>query len=159
MARTVETAGRVELQPDEAAALWRDPRRWSSFVEGFQRIEQMSRQWPEPGAKLVWDSGPGGRGRVTEKVSESSPTRFATMVYEDRLHGTQTAAFAPDREGGAQVRLSLQYELTANNPFNALTDLLFIRRALRDALARTLRRFALEAEEEAGLRQPPGEGA
>ena len=32
-----------------------------------------------------------------------------------------------------------------------MTDLLFIRRALRDALGRTLRRFAVEAEDEAGL--------
>ena len=34
----------------------------------------------------------------------------------------------------------------------AVTDMLFIRRALRDSLERTLRRFAVEAEEEAGLR-------
>jgi len=33
-----------------------------------------------------------------------------------------------------------------------VTDLLFIRRALGDSLGRTLRRFAVEAEEEAGLR-------
>jgi hypothetical protein len=142
----------VALQPDEAAALWRDPRRWSAFVEGFQRLEEVGANWPEPGAKLVWDSGPGGRGRVTEKVAASDPTRFATQVYEDRLFGTQTATFTPDPEGGAQVRLTLQYVLTGDNPFNAVTDLLFIRRALRDALARTLGRFAVEAQEEAGLR-------
>jgi hypothetical protein len=148
----VEAAGRVALQPDEAAALWRDPRRWSAFVEGFQRLEELGQSWPEPGARLVWDSGPGGRGRVTEKVAENGPTRFATKVYEDRLYGTQTAAFAPDAEGGAEVRLTLEYELTGENPFNPVTDMLFIRRALRDALGRTLRRFAVEAQEEAGLR-------
>lgn len=152
MGRTVEAAAQVGLQPDEAAALWRDPRRWSGFVEGFQRIEKLGSEWPEPGAKLVWDSGPGGRGRVTEKVSENAPTRFATKVYEDRLYGTQTATFAPNAGGGADVRLSLEYELTADNPFNAVTDLLFIRRALRDALGRTLRRFAIEAGEQAALR-------
>ena len=152
MSRTVEAAGRVALQPDEAAALWRDPRRWSAFVEGFQRLEELGQTWPEPGARLVWDSGPGGRGRVTEKVAENGPTRFATKVYEDRLYGTQTAVFAPDTEGGARVLLSLEYELTGDNPFNPVTDLLFIRRALRDALGRTLRRFVVEAEEEAGLR-------
>jgi hypothetical protein len=148
----VEAVGRVALQPDEAAALWRDPRRWSAFVEGFQRLEEVGASWPEPGAKLVWDSGPGGRGRVTEKVAVNDPTRFATKVYEDRLYGTQTAAFTPDPEGGAQVRLTLEYELTGANAFNAVTDLLFIRRALRDALARTLGRFAVEAQEQAGLR-------
>ena len=152
MSRTVEAAGNVALQPDEAAALWRDPRRWSGFVEGFQRIEELGAKWPGEGAKLVWDSGPGGRGRVTEKVAENSPTRFATKVYEDRLYGTQTATFAPNSDGGADVRLSLEYQLTGDNPFNPVTDLLFIRRALRDALGRTLRRFAVEAEEEAALR-------
>jgi hypothetical protein len=148
----VEAAGRVALQPDEAAALWRDPRRWSAFVEGFQRIEELGQTWPEPGAKLIWDSGPGGRGRVTEKVAENGPTRFATKVYEDRLYGTQTAWFKPDADGGAEVHLSLQYELTGDNLFNPVTDMLFIRRALRDALGRTLRRFAVEAQEEAELR-------
>ncbi len=152
MSRTVEAAGDVALQPDAAAALWRDPRRWSAFVEGFQRIEQVAPEWPEPGAKLIWDSGAGGRGRVTEKVAENAPTRFATKVYEERLYGTQTAMFAPNADGGAAVVLTLEYELTADNPFNPVTDLLFIRRALRDALGRTLRRFAVEAEEEAALR-------
>jgi hypothetical protein len=152
VSRTVEAAGRVALQPDEAAALWRDPLRWSAFVEGFQRIEELGQTWPEPGAKLIWDSGPGGRGRVTEKVADNGPTRFATKVYEDRLYGTQTAVFRPDADGGAEVHLSLQYELTGDNPFNPVTDMLFIRRALRDALGRTLRRFAVEAQEEAGLR-------
>jgi hypothetical protein len=37
-------------------------------------------------------------------------------------------------------------------PFRAVADLLYIRRALRDALVRSLRRFAVEAEEDAGLR-------
>ncbi len=152
MSRTVEVIGEVTLQPDDAAELWRDARRWSAFVEGFQRIETMAENWPEPGAKLVWDSGASGRGRVTEKVSENAPTRFATKVYEDRLYGTQAASFAPNTEGGADVTLSLEYELTNNNPFKAAADLLFIRRALRDALRRTLRRFAVEAEEHARLR-------
>ena len=89
---------------------------------------------------------------MTEKVSRNDPTRFATKVYEDRLHGTQTAAFTPNADGGADVELSLEYQLTSGNPFSALVDLLFIRRAVRDALRRTLRRFAVEAQEEAGLR-------
>ena len=152
MSRTVAVTGDVALQPDEAAELWRDPGRWSAFVEGFQRIETKAESWPQPGAKLVWDSSASGRGRVTEKVAENAPTRFATKVYEDRLYGTQAATFVPNSDGGADMTLSLEYELTNNNPFNAVADLLFIRRALRDALRRTLRRFAVEAEEHARLR-------
>lgn len=149
---TVCAAGTVVLQPDEATTLWRDPRRWSAFVEGFQRLEDVSAEWPEPGAKLVWDSGPTGRGRVTEKVADNGATRFATKVYEDRLYGTQTAVFVPNADGGADMELSLDYALTSQNPFAPLVDVLFIRRAVRDALRRTLGRFAVEAQEEAGLR-------
>ena len=93
-----------------------------------------------------------GRGRVTEKVSRSDPTRFATKVYEDRLYGTQTAVFTPGADGGATMELSLEYQLTGDNPLKAVLDLLFVRRAVRDALRRTVRRYAVEAEEEAGLR-------
>ena len=54
--------------------------------------------------------------------------------------------------GGSVVEVALEYELTGGGPFRALADAIFIRRALRDALRRTLSRFAVEAEEEAGLR-------
>jgi hypothetical protein len=48
--------------------------------------------------------------------------------------------------------LELEYELTGAGPLAALTDALFIRRALRDMLRRTVSRFAVEAQEEAALR-------
>ena len=108
--------------------------------------------WPEPGAKVVWESGPGGRGRVTEKVVERSHGSFATQVFEERLVGRQTAAVEPAGEGGTRVALELRYELAREGPLGALADALFVRRALGDSLVRTLRRFAVEAEDEAGLR-------
>jgi hypothetical protein len=152
MARRAEATAPVVLEPDAAAALWRDVRRWPGFVEGFQRVEEAGSDWPGEGAKVVWVSGPGGRGRVTEKVVASGPTSFTTRVHEQRLHGTQTAAFAPGPGGGSSAHLTLDYELAGENPLKGITDVLFIRRALRDSLARTLRRFAVEAEDEAGLR-------
>ena len=141
----------VVLEPDAAAELWRDVRRWSAFVEGFGRVEEMSGDWPAPGARVVWHSIPSGRGRVTEKVLEAAPRRFATQVFDDSLHGRQLAVFEPAPEG-ARVDVQLEYELTKYEPLRALADALFISRALRDSLRRTLRRFAVEAEEEAGLR-------
>jgi hypothetical protein len=152
MARRAEATAQVVLAPEEATALWRDLRRWPGFVEGFQRVDQAAEDWPAEGAKVVWVSVSGGRGRVTEKVVASGPTSFATRVHEERLHGTQTAAFAPGPAGGASARLTLEYELAGENPLKGVTDLLFIRRALRDSLARTLQRFAVEAQDEAGLR-------
>ena len=140
----------VPLSPEVATALWRDVRRWPGFVEGFQRVESET-GWPGEGAKLVWVSGEGGRGRVTEKVKSSAPTEFQTLVFEDRLVGTQSFV-AAEHGDGSRVELALSYELTSESPLKGLTDLLFIRRALRDALGRTLRRFAVEAQDEAGLR-------
>jgi len=141
----------VPIGPEKATATWRDPRRWGGFVEGFQRVEEQSPDWPAEGAKVVWQSGPGGRGRVTEKVKSAAPTAFGTRVYEKRLVGTQTFRAAEDG-AGSRVDVTLEYQLTSQSPLKGVTDLLFIRRALRDALTRTLRRFRVEAEDEAGLR-------
>jgi len=152
MARTVSARGRVPLDPSGALALWTDVERWPSFVEGFARVLERDSQWPEEGARVVWESGAGGRGRVTERVVEHRDDRFATEVFEERLSGTQRFAVTPDG-GGTRAELSLEYELTSGAPLRAVADLLFIRRALRDALARTLRRYGVEAEDDAGLRE------
>ena len=140
------------LEPSRALALWSDVRRWPSFVEGLARVERLSPAWPEPGSKVSWESAPGGRGRVTEKVLERSDERFVTEVFEERLRGRQAAEFRAGPGGGAHVALALDYELARGGPVGAITDVLFVRRALRDALVRTLRRFAVEAEDDAGLR-------
>ena len=73
------------------------------------------------------------------------------QVFEDALMGTQTFRAAPASDG-AEVELSLEYELVKYGPLRGLADAIFIRRALRDALRRTLFRFEIEAEEEARLR-------
>ncbi len=148
---SVRAAATLPLGPEAATAMWREPRRWAAFVEGFQRVEEQSPDWPAEGAKVVWVSGPGGRGRVTEKVKSGAPTAFATLVYEDRLVGTQTFRAVEDGEG-SRAEVTLEYQLTSESPLKQVTDLLFIRRALRDALGRTVRRFAVEADDEAGLR-------
>lgn len=144
-------AAEVPLEPGDALTLWADVRRWPSFVDGFERIHELSPDWPERGSRVVWASRPGGRGRVTEKVVDRGVRRFSTRVYEERLAGTQTAEVAP-AERGTRLELRLEYELSKGGPLGVALDLLFIRRALRDALARTLRRFVVEAEEDAGLR-------
>ena len=100
---------------------------------------------------MIWETVPAGRGRVTEKVTESAPDQIATLVFEDRLAGRQTFRVAP-APSGAAVQLSLEYALTRYGPLGPVADVLFIRRAIRDSLRRTLFRFAVEAEEEAGLR-------
>jgi uncharacterized membrane protein len=151
MARVARAATVVSLAPEGALALWTDVGRWPTFVEGFAHKVEQSEDWPSEGSRVVWESGPGGRGRVTEKVLQHGTGRFETRVSEDALQGSQSLSVSEDAEG-TRVELSLDYELTKYGPLRAVADALFIRRALRDALRRTLRRFAVEAEEEAGLR-------
>jgi uncharacterized membrane protein len=151
MPRTARAATVVPLAPEGALALWTDLDRWPTFVEGFARTLETSGDWPAEGARVVWESGPGGRGRVTEKVLEHGTGRFATRVSEEALQGQQSVSIAEDAEG-TRVELTLEYELTKYGPLRAVADVIFIRRALRDALRRTLRRFKVEAEEDAGVR-------
>jgi len=141
----------LSLTPAETLALWSDVARWPSFVEGFARQLELTADWPEPGGRVVWESTPDGRGRVTERITENAPDRFSTQVFEKALTGTQTLRALPATDG-SEVELSLEYELTRYGPLSALADALFIRRALRDSLKRTVYRFAVEAEDEAGLR-------
>ena len=134
------------MPPTEAEALWTDLERWPAFVEGFARLVNAGSRWPEPGSQVVWESIPGGRGRVTETVEEREPgRRFVTAVSEERMRGTQTATFEPDGEGGTLVEVELEYELEQGGPLAAIANALFIRRAISDAIARGLQRFAVEA--------------
>jgi Polyketide cyclase / dehydrase and lipid transport len=150
--RTARAETDVVLTPEAALRLWTDPTRWATFVEGFARVVEQDGGWPGEGSRLVWESVPAGRGRVTEKVLRGAAAdRFATQVFEERLMGVQTFR-AAESETGSRVELSLEYALTKYGPLGGLADAIFIRRALRDSLRRTLSRFAVEAEEEAGLR-------
>jgi hypothetical protein len=149
--RTARAEAEVPLTPEAAVRLWTDVSRWATFVEGFAHAEELDPHWPSEGCRVVWTSVPAGRGRVTEKVVESGPQQLSTMVFEDRLAGRQTLR-ATESGTGSLVELSLEYTLTKYGPLAAVADAIFIRRAVRDSLRRTLFRFAIEAEEEAGLR-------
>jgi uncharacterized membrane protein len=141
----------VPLPPAEAYELWTDVTRWPTFVDGFSRSERLDESWPATGAKLVWKSVPGGRGSVTERVTKAQPGALHEVaVFEEKLDGTQRTTFTPAEEG-TRVALELDYKASVGGPLRALVDVLFIRRAQNDALARTLRRFATEAAEQAAL--------
>lgn len=148
--RRASARGTLPLTPPEVFRLWSDIDRWPTFVEGFARELERTDAWPEPGGRAVWESGAGGRGRVTETVTERAGDRFSTQVYEEALTGTQTLRALPASDG-SEVELSLEYRLSRYGPLRGLADVLFIRRALRDSLRRTLVRFRVEAEEEARL--------
>jgi hypothetical protein len=150
--RVARAERQVVLTPEATLRLWTDPARWATFVEGFAHVVERDDGWPAEDTRLVWESVPAGRGRVTEKVvTPPASDRFATRVFEERLIGLQTLR-AVESEGGSWVELTLEYTLTKYGPLGAVADALFIGRAVRDSLRRTLFRFGVEAEEEAGLR-------
>ncbi len=149
--RVVRESVLAELPPLVAQRLWTDTARWPTFVDGFARVVEIDPAWPEPGSRVVWESGPAGRGRVTERIRELAPgERIVSQVFEGQLTGIQRVTFEPDSDGSLVV-VELEYELQKGGPLRKLTDVLFIRRALSDMLARTLRRFSTEAAEQASL--------
>jgi Polyketide cyclase / dehydrase and lipid transport len=148
--RVVRESVITELAPLVAQRLWTDTTRWPTFVDGFAHIVQIDPEWPAPGSKVVWESGPAGRGRVTERITETTDNAIVSEVFEAQLTGTQRVTFEPDA-GGSLVTVELEYELQKGGPLRGLTDVLFIRRALSDMLTRTLRRFSTEAAEQARL--------
>ncbi len=123
--------------------LWFDTARWAAFVDGFNHVVKVEGDWPQEGT-LIWDSHPGGRGRVVEQVRWFSPGEGQDVAVEDpKLTGTQRVRFRPGR-----VTLELEYRLKESM---WLVDLLFIRGQLRQSLRRTLRRLVIEVEAEREL--------
>jgi hypothetical protein len=130
----------------EAEALWYDLRRWPGFVDGFGTMAVWHGEWPQADARVVWDSSRGGRGRVVEQVVSHEPGATQRVRVEDpQLRGEQTVRFAP-LEASCEMTLELSYELKRPGFGGALTDLFFVRHALRESLRRTLHRFAIELQ-------------
>ena len=142
----VQAIGELPAPAPLAARLWTDVGRWPTFIDGFSHIDQIDDSWPEVGSKVVWQSGPAGRGRVTERILERDDDHVVTEVFDEQMHARQALFFEPGR-----VTMQLDYELAKPGPFGRITDVLFIRRALAMALERTLRRFSTEAGDEATL--------
>lgn len=142
---TARAAVELAATPAEVERRWADPAGWVAFVDGFEHVVELDPGWPAPGARLVWDSHPGGRGRVVEKVLSATPgTELVVAVEDPQLRGTQRLAFKPAEGGRVGVALELDYVLLRRGPFMLVADPLFVRRALRDSLRRTLTALAAE---------------
>jgi hypothetical protein len=135
--------------------LWLDLDRWPVFVDGFGTIARREGDWPRAGARIVWDSLRHGRGRVVEQVTDYEPDVTQIVRVEDpQLRGTQRVRFSA-YDGGCEISLELDYELKAPGVGGRLTDILFVRRAVGDAMRRTLRRFAVELEADREIASEP----
>jgi uncharacterized membrane protein len=134
----------------EAAALWWDPARWPSFVDGFSHVHRRDETWPAAGGRLVWDARrESDRGRIAERVERRDGTGGGEVTLEvARLEGTQTVRFTQTGRG-TLVTLELRY--APKGAGAPLADLVYVRRRLRRALRTTLERFAREVAMEREL--------
>jgi hypothetical protein len=124
-------------------AAWYDTSRWADWVVGLESVDDVSDGWPwRTGASVTWRSNPAGRGAVCERVAEYVPGDGQRLtVTDDLIEGEQLVAFAL-AGGGVEVTLTLDFRRRRGGLFTAIVDQLFSRRAMRDALALTLERFA-----------------
>jgi hypothetical protein len=144
----VRASIRVPALASEAEALWYDTARWPTFIDGLHHVARLEGDWPRAGARVLWDSGPAGRGRVEERVTAYAAREGQTLDVEDeKIRGTQRVTFTP-ADDGVVVSLELRYELKQDRAGVGLFDLVFVRRPQRDSLQRTLRRFRTEVASE-----------
>jgi uncharacterized membrane protein len=148
--RTVRARRTLAASVHEAEQSWYDVSGWPAWVDGLGRVVEVSPGWPAEGAHAIWDSGPAGRGRVTETVVAYEPlSGQRSDVRDDSISGVQAVAFTPVGDE-VEVTLSLEYRITQRSLFTGLVDLLFIRRAMERSLEQTLMRFGVELAERLG---------
>lgn len=124
--------------------LWYDRVRWPAFIDGLHSVASITGDYPGSGATIVWDSYPGGRGRVLERVVSQEPLAGQELLVEDeKIDGTQRVTFEP-LDGGVRIALQLDYALKDVGLLARASDVFFIRRAQSDSLRRTLLRFSRE---------------
>jgi len=131
----------LDGRASDAEAVWYDTARWPEFVDGLERVHDVGGGWPQVGGTVVWDPHPGGRGRVTERVTAYEARRGQeSEVADDEITGVQRISFVP-QGGRVAVTLELEYRIVRRNPFTPVVDALFVRGAQRASLARTLQQF------------------
>jgi hypothetical protein len=137
---TVVVPGRTA----EAEALWYDPVRWASWIDGFGHVVALGEEWPAAGARRVWDSPAGGRGRVAERVVRHEARVGQVLEVEDeRLRAVQEVVFAPDA-GGVRVTLTLEWRSKHGGALAPAIDFLVLRPRIAASLRTSLTRFAVE---------------
>ncbi len=128
----------------EAERCWYDTARWEAWVDGLNRVEEVSPQWPTVGARVRWRSGPAGRGQVVELVTEHERLSGQTVeVCDDSIDGRQSVRFIPTGENTVTIELTLRYRIRRRSPLTPLIDALFIRRPMRASLESTLTHFGV----------------
>ena len=145
---TVQASVTVKATVHDAEQLWYDTSTWAGWVDGLETIVSLDGDWPAVGAGVVWESGPAGRGRVTERVVAYERLGGQSVeVQDDSISGTQSVTFTP-LDDGCEVTLTLDYRIRRRSIITPVIDALFVRNAWTSSLRSTLARFAIELETE-----------
>jgi Polyketide cyclase / dehydrase and lipid transport len=142
VARPVKASIVVPGRAVEAEQLWYDRHRWPSWIDGFGKVVSLDDEWPQTGARLMWDGPPAGsRGRVVERVTRYEPRLGQTLDWEDALFmGVRRVTFEPGME---ETKITLEVEPQPKLRVPP-ARLWWFRRKLRESLQRTLQRFSYE---------------
>jgi hypothetical protein len=141
VSRPVKASIVVAGRAVEVEQLWYDAARWPSWIDGFGKLVSLTDEWPQSGAKLVWDAPPNTRGRIVEKVTHYEPRLGHALTFEDaKWTGVRRVTFEPGLE---ETTITLEVEPQAKMRTPPAQVWLF-RRGLRESLRRTLARFSYE---------------
>lgn len=141
MSRPVKAKIVVPGRAVEVEQLWYDHTRWPSWIDGFGKVVSLDDEWPQTGARLMWDAPPGSRGRVVERVTRYEPRLGQTLDFEDAVFtGVRRVTFEP---GLDQTGITLEVEPAPKERIPPARMWLF-RRRLGESLQRTLQRFSYE---------------
>src|ERR1700744_3677456 len=77
--RPVQTVQTFAASVHDAERCWFDTSRWQSWVDGLAGVLEPREPWPMVGGGVTWESGPAGRGRVTETVVAYAPGDAQTV--------------------------------------------------------------------------------
>ena len=143
----VSAASEFPATVHEAESCWCDTSSWPAWVDGLDRVLETGPDWPNPGSSVIWQSGPAGRGRVSERVIDHEPLQGLTLhVQDESISARQSVTFTP-LDAGVTVELKLDYEISRRSIVTGVIDLLFIRRAMERSITTTLARFGAQLAE------------
>ena len=149
--RTVRTTAICDASVHEAMTAWCDTDRWHLWVEGLDRIVSVTEAWPGTGGIVRWQSGPAGRGDVTERILAYEPlAAIESEIEDDQVLARQHVQFAPLGDDQTEITLDFGYRITRRTPITPVIDWLFVRPAMSSSLQTTLGRFAANASSTRG---------
>ncbi len=153
--RAVNASVTCSATVHEAITAWCQTERWPYWVEGLERIESVTSDWPRAGAIVRWRSRPAGRGQVTERIVAYQPLEsIESEIEDDQVIARQLVTFTPAgppatnagpaRDDRTDVKVDFGYRITRRSPVTPVIDWLFVRPAMTTSLQTTLDRFAAE---------------